>query len=172
MGEYYLIAELKSVYDTNGFIRIKSYSDYPERFFKLNKVYIEVFGGKKEFFVDQVKKINDFFVLRFRNFNNEKDVSFLIGAKVYIETEDLIKLSENEFFVHDIIGCRAFRNNEYLGEVIDVLMMPANDVYVIRNEKGEEILIPAVADYVESINPSEKLVVLKPGDSIYDNDEI
>lgn len=171
MSEYFLIAELKSVYDTNGFIRIKSYSDFPERFFNLHKVYVEIFGDKKEFIIDEVKKINDFLVLRFRNFNNDKDAAFLIGMKVYVDSENLVKLSESEYFVHDIIGSRVYRNSKYIGDVTDVLTMPANDVYVIRNTEGEEILIPAVTDYIESINPSEKLMVLKPGDSIYDDDE-
>jgi len=172
VSEYYLIAELKSIYSSDGFIRIKSYSDFPERFFQLNKVYIEIFGDKKEFFIDEVRKINDFFVLRFRNFHSGKDAEFLTGMKVFVDDENLVKPSENEFFVHDIIGCRVYRNNSYIGDVIDVLMLPANDVYVIKTREGEEILLPAVSDYIESIIPSDKMMVLKPGDNIYDDDEI
>lgn len=171
MAEFYLIAELKSVYDTNGFIRIKSYSDFPDRFFKLEKVYIEVFGDKKEFFIDQVKKINDFFIMKFRNFKSDKDVTFLLGMKVYVDSENLVKLSDNEYFIHDIIGCRVFRNGLYIGDVTDVLMLPANDVYVIKSAEGEEILIPALSEYIESILPSEKKMVLRAGDSIFDDDE-
>lgn len=171
MSEYFLIAELKSVYDSNGFIRIKSYSDFPERFFELKKVYIEVFGDKKEFFVEEVKKVNDFFVLKFRNFKTDKDVQFLIGLKVYVDSENLVKLSENEYFVHDIIGSRVYRNDQFIGNVIDVLIMPANDVYVIRNPEGDEILVPAISEYIESINISEKMMILRPGDSLYDDDE-
>jgi len=80
--EYYLIARITSAYDRKGFVKIRSYSDFPERFFRLKKVYIDFFGNKKEFNIEKVKQVKDEVKLKFKNFDNEEDVEVLIGKDI------------------------------------------------------------------------------------------
>jgi 16S rRNA processing protein RimM len=75
------------------------------------------------------------------------------------------------FFIHDLIGSIVYRNDEKIGKITDVLNMPANDVYVIENLSHEEILVPAVKDYVNSFDPVKKILILQPGGKIYEDDE-
>ena len=49
--------------------------------------------------------------------------------------------------------------------------MPANDVYVVKDNSGNEVLIPAVNDFVEKFDPDKKIMKLKPGEDLYDTDE-
>jgi len=88
-----------------------------------------------------------------------------------VDEEDVVKLPEDVFFVHDLIGSKVYRNNSLFGTVKDVLSFPANDVYVIEGENGEEKLIPAVRSFVESFDPEKKILVLKPGEDLYEDDE-
>lgn len=171
MSEYYLIAEVKAVYGSDGFVSVRSHSDYPDRFFDLERVYIEVFGDKKEFFVEEVVELKNFFALKFKNFNTAKEAEFLVGKRIYVSSEEAIELVDNTFFIHDLIGSKVYRNGEVFGTLIDVLKLPANDVYVITGLEGNEILIPAVSDYVERFDPVEKVLILQPGGAIYDDDE-
>jgi len=184
VNEYFLIAKIVSVYEKprimqgksafgsarEGFVKIFSYSDFPERFFNLKRVYIEFFDEKKEFYVERVEKIKDYFLLKFKNFDTNNDANVLVGKEIFVDNENLVKLPDNYFFVHDLISSSVFRNNKFFGKIKDVLSYPANDVYVIENS-GEEILIPAIPDYIESFDPEKKILVLKPGDDLYENDE-
>lgn len=171
MPEYFLIARIKSVYGKNGSVKIISYSDFPERFYKLKKVYIDFFGSKKEFLVEHVEKIKDSFIIKFKNFNSETESGFLAGKEIYVDEENLVKLPENYFFIHDLIGSRVLRNNEEFGTISEVLSLPANDVYVVQSVQGEEVLIPAVADFIESFDAGKKLLILKPGKELYEKDD-
>ena len=54
---------------------------------------------------------------------------------------------------------------------MNVLNYPANDVFVIEDKEGNEILIPAVADYIESFNPENKILILKPGGELYEDED-
>ena len=54
MSDFYLIAEVKEIFDSDGSVIIKSYSDFPERFVKLKKIFIDYFGDKKEIVLDPV----------------------------------------------------------------------------------------------------------------------
>jgi 16S rRNA processing protein RimM len=168
--EYFLIAKTLSVYGKKGFVKIFSYSDFPDRFFNLNKVYIDFFDVKKEFFVEDVQKKKDFFTLKFRNFDNDRDAELLIGREIFVDELDVVKLPENYFFTHDVVGSSVFINNFYIGKIKEIFSYPGNDVYVI-DVNGKEVSIPAVKDYIESFDPVEKKLFLKPDADIdYDED--
>lgn len=170
MSEYFLIARIESDYGKEGFVRITSFSDFPERFYNLQKVYIEFFDDKKEFFVENTKKVKNFFVLKFRNFDSKKDIQPLIGKEIFVDEQSLVVLPEGHFFIHDLLGSKVFRNSLELGILIDVLTFPANDVYVVQHG-SEELLVPAAFEFIERFDPVNKILILKPGGSLYDDDE-
>ncbi len=171
MSEYFLIAKIVSIIGKDGFVKILSFSDFPERFFDLKKVYLDFFGEKKVFFVDAVKQQKNFFALKFKNFDNENDVQILLGKEVFVDEANIVKLPENYFFIHDLIGSKVYRNKKLIGVIKDVLTYPANDVYLIEDYKGSELLLPALSELIESFDPKEKILILKPGDELYDDED-
>ena len=171
MNDFYLIAKIISTFGNDGFVRVVSHSDFPERFFDLQKVYIDFFEVKKEFFVEQVKQQKDSFLIKFRNFSTEEDSKILIGKEIFVDKENLHKLPADQYYIHDLIGSTVYRNDSVFGIIKDVLSYPANDVYVIDGS-GEEVLIPASFEFIESFDPVKKILVLKPGDELYDDDKI
>ena len=171
MKEYYLVAKIVSAFGKDGFVKVSSFTDFPEHFLTLKKVYLDFFGEKKEFFINKVKNSGNTYLFKFRNFDSEKDVEVLAGKEIFVDSEELIKLPANYFFIHDLIGSRVLRNNVEIGKIKNVVSFPANDVYVIENQQGEEILIPAIQDYIEHFDPAKKLLKLKPGKELYEDDE-
>jgi 16S rRNA processing protein RimM len=171
VGDFYLIATVTSVLGKKGSVKIISYSDYPERFFNLSKVYIDFFGEKKLFFVENVKQHKDFFTVKFKNFNSEKDSEILVGKEIFVDEENLVRLPDNHFFIHDLIGSRVIKDDKELGVIKDVLQYPANDVYIIEDIGGKEILLPAILRFIESFDTVKKILKLKPGEDLYEDDE-
>ena len=171
MNEFYLIATITSAFGKKGVVKITSHSDFPERFMNLSEVYIDFFNNKKLFFVENVEQHNSIFTVKFRNFDTDKDVAILLGKDIFVDKEHLVKLPENHFFIHDLIGSQVVRNGNEIGIIKDVLKYPANDIYVVTDRSGKEILIPAVLDFIDSFDPVEKILKLKPGEELYDDDE-
>lgn len=55
-------------------------------------------------------------------------------------------------------------NQEHLGTISNILTTGANDVYVITNDKNEEILIPAIKSVVLEIDiKNQKMTIDQPG---------
>ena len=160
MENYYLVAEIKTLFDGDGYLRIKSYSDFPDRFYRLNKVFIDIFGDYREFIVEDVENIEDSFVLKFKNFDSEEDVEFLIGSKIYIKQNELVELDNDTYYIHDLIDCKVFYKEKFFGKIVNVLSLSSNDVYVVENDSGVERLIPAVSDFIDKINIEEKSIQL------------
>ncbi|HSD65025.1 MAG TPA: ribosome maturation factor RimM [Ignavibacteriaceae bacterium] len=170
MDEFFLIARVSSVSGTEGFVKILSYSDVPERFLSLHEVYIDFFDSKKKLLVEKVKQVKSNFYIKFTNFNSDKEVKPLLGKEIFVDEKNVIRLPENSYFIHDLLGSTVVRNNKYFGRIVDVLPYPANDVYVIENEDGEEILLPALSELIENFDAKKKMMVLKPGESFYEDE--
>ncbi len=170
MSEFFLIARVSSISGTKGFVKILSYSDFPERFLSLKEVYIDFFDNKKKLFVEEVKKSKNNFFIKFLNFDSDKEVKALLGKEIFVDEKNVIKLPDNSFFIHDLLGSSIFRNKKYFGKIVDVLSYPANDVYVIEDEDGQEILLPALSELIESFDAEKKMMILKPGESFYEDE--
>ena len=166
MNDYFLIAKVISFYGRKGYVSVRSYSDFPERFDDLSKVYIDFFNDKKEFFVDKIIRKKNSLLIKFRNFDSDEDVKVLTGKEIFVDKKNLYKLPEGQFYVHDLMGSTVYRNNTVFGILKDVLSYPANDVYVI-DDNGREILIPASFEFIESFDPEKKILILKPGEDFY-----
>ncbi len=171
MIEYFLLAKIIASEGDQGFLKIDSFSDSPERFYKLKKVYIDFWGEKKIFFLQSVKRKKDSVLIKFKDFNNKESVEVLLGRQVFVDDKDLLKLPKGHYFIHDIIGSKVIRNGNEFGTLTDVYSLDANDVYVIRKTSGEEILIPAVNEFIEKIDIINKVLILKAGEDIYEDDE-
>lgn len=172
MSEFYLVAKIISVWGKKGFVRISSFSDFPERFLKLKKVYIDFFGEKKEFSVEKIDFFKNSYNLKFANFNSDEDVEILIGKDVFVDESDLIQLPEDTYFVHDLIGSKVVYRDKEIGIIKDIFNYPANDVYSVVNNENKEILIPAIKDAIESFDNENKILKIKSEFELFDEDEI
>jgi 16S rRNA processing protein RimM len=168
--EYYLIAKIASVDGDKGFVKLDSFSDVHDRFNKLKKVYIDFWGEKKILTVESVKEKKNKIYLKFLGFDNKISSEILIGKEIFVDTQNLHKLPKHHYYIHDLIGCEVVRNGKKFGEVTDVYNFKANDVYVIEKMNGEEILIPAIHEFIESIDISCKVLTLKPGEGFYEDE--
>ncbi|MEJ2505769.1 MAG: ribosome maturation factor RimM [Ignavibacteriaceae bacterium] len=148
MKDFFLIAKIVSLYGKNGFVRIETYSDYPERFFQLDEVFVD----------------------KFKNFNDEREAGIFLGRDIYVKENDLVKLPEGSYFIHDLIGSKVYQGRKKIGIITDVIQPPANDVIVIQGEKKKEILIPLVLEFIEEFDPENKKLVLKE-EVVYDDED-
>ena len=168
--DFFLIAKIISLYGRNGFVKIESYSDFPERFFQLDEVFVDFWGDKKKLFVEEVIKQRKFFTLKFKNFDNEREADVFTGRDIYVETKDVIELPAGSYFVHDLVGSKVFQAGNEIGVINDVIHSPANDVIAVQGEKNKEILVPLVLEFIEKFDPENKKLVLKK-DIVYDDED-
>jgi 16S rRNA processing protein RimM len=47
---------------------------------------------------------------------------------------------------------------ESLGKVTEIMQTGANDVYVVTNDAGNEILLPAIAEVILDVNLDSKII--------------
>lgn len=169
--EYFLIARIEQTHGKDGFLRIQSFSDFPERFFNLKKVYIDFWGDKKTFYVEYVKDVKGKIIIKFKNFDSLRESQILIDREVYVDEKDAVSLPENHFFVHDLIGSEVFVKSERIGIVSDMIKGKGNDVLVILTDDKKEKLIPFVLNFIENFDAAKKKLVLNVSKDFLEDDE-
>ena len=159
MREYFLIGEIAGV-ESDGYLSVISYSDFPDRFLRLEKVFVEIFGRKKVVFVEDAEIVDKDIFLKFEHFDSAEEAEIFLNKKIYIDSSEAVELEKDSFFIHDLIECKVFYKDEFIGILKEVLSLPANDVYIIRREDGNEILIPAVKEYFNDVDTKNKTIGL------------
>ncbi|NLC29682.1 MAG: 16S rRNA processing protein RimM, partial [Chloroflexi bacterium] len=76
----------------------------------------------------------------------------LTNLEVFNRIQDLPKLPKGQFYHHQLIGLKVWQGDEYLGLLTEIMETGANDVYVIKDDEGEELLIPAIPDVIKTID--------------------
>ncbi len=120
--------------------------------------------------IDFAEEINNSIVVKFKRFNNVEDVQFLIGKKLYVDSENLYKLPNATYYLHDLIGSDVYRDSLFFGKLVDVLNIPGNDVYVIENDDGKQVMIPGVEKYYENIDMENQKLFLSEESDIFNFD--
>ena len=88
------------------------------------------------------------------------------GEVVQIRYEDVEPLPEHVYYHWQILGLQVFTSEgEYLGTVNQILETGANDVYLIQDEQGAELLLPAIESVIINVDPEycRMVVNLLPG---------
>ena len=90
-------------------------------------------------------------------------VEKLRGELLEAADNDVLRDDDESYFVHELVGLRVVltATGEELGTVADVLQTGANDVYVVRGERGE-LLIPAIAEVIDRIDVSGGVISITP----------
>ena len=172
MDDLFLIAKIKATEGAKGYLLIESFSDFPNRFIKLKNVFAEFFGNIKEFAVEDILYSGEKIALKFKGIDSSDDAKFLLNKNIFIDKNNSVQLDKDTYFIHDVIGSVVYKDLKILGSVEDVLVLPANDVYVVRDLNGKKILVPAVKDFIKHFDPDEKrLDLVSDCDLLYDDED-
>lgn len=170
MNDFYFVAQIVSA-GKDGFVKIQSVKDLTDCLKNVNEIYLDFWGKKKKFIVEEILEIKNSLFLKFINFNDNRDISVLLGNKIFISEKDFENLPHKNFSDQFLIGCNVFRSGDHLGIVKNLYNTPANDVIEILKSDGEEILIPYVDAYFEKMDVKNKILILKPDAGFYDDED-
>lgn len=143
-----------------GEILLKSLTDDPTRFERLETIYLQGKGLNKLYKIEKVRYHKaDQIVMKLEGCDTINDALTLVNAQLAIEEKDLVKLPPNTYFHFQIIGLDVFdERGENLGKVSEIFSTGSNDVYVIQGK--EEYLIPAINDVITKIDIENKKMII------------
>lgn len=157
---YFRIGKIINTQGIKGEVRVLPLTDDIKRFDDIKFVFIDDHKLIKTD-VEYVRYQKDLVIIKFKNIDNIEDVEKLKNTYILIDRENAIKLSNDRYFVCDIIGLLVYStDNCFYGEITDVIQTGSNDVYVVKNE-DKEILIPALKTIVKEIDINNGRIIVE-----------
>lgn len=135
-----------------GEVRILNYTGDPERFLKLDAVYVGASETKTEIERSRAQSPG-VSVVKLRGTDDRNAAEALRGKTVYIDETDLPELPEGSYYVRDLIGLTVIDDDtsEAVGTVKDVDQNGPQDKYVI-DAGGSEAMVPAVSEFIKKVD--------------------
>lgn len=168
---YKLIARIEQLYGKNGSVLLRSFLDSVERFSTIKKVYVDFWGDKKSFYIEDIKDVKGNPVIRFKKFDSQRDSQVLIGRDIFIDIKDAELFPADYIFLSDLMGSKVFVEGKEIGVIKELMKTNANDVLVIESIDKKEILIPFVLNFIEKFNAGNKKLILNITKDFFNSDE-
>ena len=85
--------------------------------------------------------------------DNINDIEKYKGRSLWISREQAVPLEEDEYYIADLIGMEVcLEDGTHFGQLKDVIETGANDVYVVEDTKGQEVLLPAIHECILDVD--------------------
>jgi len=146
-----------------GEVRVAMLTDSPDRFTSLKTIWC----GAEEtaavrYSIVSMRIERSAVVLKFKEIDSRTSADELRGRYLFVDEKQKVAPAQGSYFIHDIIGMRVVtEGGEEIGNVRDVMELPANDVWVVTSGT-KEFLIPAIKEVIRSVDVEGRRVVIRP----------
>ena len=147
-------------------MKVAPYTDDITRFNQLKSIYIEKNNHKVSFRIEEVKYHKNLVLIKLEGINCIEDIQQYKNCYIKIDRKDAVKLPKDTYFIADLLGLEVYTDeNILLGNVDDIFPTGSNDVYVVKDKNGKQVLLPAISEVIKDIDiENNKIIVhLLPG---------
>lgn len=161
MTKYLEIGQIVNTFGIKGMVKVKPFTDNIERFSNLEKIYIKNKSGQTEYKIQEVKYHKNMVLIKFEGIENPEQADLLRNSYLIVDRETEEPLEAGRYYIVDMIGLDVFTDdNECLGKLEDIYNTGSNDIYVVKNELGKQVLLPAIEDVIKNIDMDNKKVIV------------
>ena len=159
-NDYIEIGKVVNTFGIKGELKIVSESDFVDYRYAVGKtIYLKLRNTIKEVRVSSYRVHKGNILITIDKIYDINEVEKYIGADVLADKLDVPPLEDGEFYIDDVVGLVAYNETgEKIGKVVDVILIPANDLIEIELLNGKKELIPYVDEYILEIT-EDKIVV-------------
>jgi len=168
-NEWLTVGLITSCHGINGQVKVKSLSDFEERFLKPGMRWLQ----KENETPSKIELISGFkqpgketFIVKLKGINTRNHAEQLKKFKILVKTDKLPKLKKEEFHLLELINMdvKTLENDELkiIGKVLD-LENEKNNLLVIQLFKNQKVvLIPFVEEIVPLVDIKNNFLIINP----------
>ena len=153
MTKYLEIGQIVNTFGIKGMVKIKPFTDDIRRFDRLKKIYISNKNGKKEYQIQEVKYHKNMVLMKLEGVDTPEQADLLRQSYLLVDRADEEPLEEGVYYIVDLLGLEVYTDdNKLLGKVDDIFNTGSNDIYVVKDEMGKQILLPGIPDVLKNVD--------------------
>lgn len=161
--ENIVIGQIVNTHGIKGALKVVPLTDDYKRYDTLEYLYIVQNNIRKKYYVERVQYQKSNVIIKLKGIENCNDAGKLKNLMIEVDRKHAVKLPEDTYFICDLIGLQVKTSDGILlGYIDDVFATGSNDVYVVKDNKGKQILIPAIKDVIQKVSIDDNYVLIKP----------
>ncbi len=153
MTKYLEIGQIVNTFGIKGMVKIKPFTDDIRRFDQLKTIYIEQKKCRKKYDIEEVKYHKNMVLMKLKGVNTLEEADLLRQSYLLVNREEEEPLEEGVYYIVDLLELDVFTDEgELLGKVEDIFNTGSNDIYVVKNELGQQILLPGLPEVLKEVD--------------------
>lgn len=154
--QYLQTGKIVSTHGVHGELKLLPWADGPEFLLQFHTLYLD----GQPYAVERSRVQKTCVLVKLAGVDTVEQAQALRDKVVSIDRADA-KLPAGAVFIADLLGLPVYDGERLIGKLTEVYPTPANDVYVVQGENGEEHLIPSVPDFILERNLDEGFIRVK-----------
>ena len=168
-NEWLIVGFITSCHGINGQLKVKSLSDFEERFLKPGIRWLQK-ENEPPFKIELISGFKqpgkETFIVKLKGINTRNHAEQLKNFKILVKTDKLPKLNKEEFHLLELLNLevKTLENDELkiIGKVIN-LENEKNNLLVIELIKNQKkVLIPFVKEIVPLVDIKNNFLIINP----------
>ena len=174
-NELLVVGLITSCHGINGRVKVKSLSDFEERFLKPGVRWLQKENeppSKIELISGFKQPGKDTFIIKFLGINTRNKAEQLKKHRILVKANKLPELKKDEFHLLELINLqvKTLENDQLriIGKVID-LENERNNLLVIELFKNQKkVLVPFVKEIVPTVDIKDNFLVINPPKGLFE----
>lgn len=156
----FLVGKIVGTHGIKGEVKVINESDF-DRFFVGSKLFVYKNNKYVPIVIDSVRYHKNFVLISFNKHTNINEILDYVNTSIYIDKHE-DELEDDEYYYEELIGCLAYtQDNELIGEVKDILILPTQEVLEIKRENGKMVMVPFVEAFMKEIDIENKKIIIE-----------
>ncbi len=154
---YLTVGFLRRPHGLRGEIIMDLHTDFPERLKRGRKMFVS--EDYKPVTIQSVREHQNGVLIKFADIDTHDDAGQFRNQWVYVKARDVPALPEGRIYQYQLFGFKVVdENDNVLGELVEILETGANNVYVVKDESGRELLLPNIPSVILDLDTGRRLM--------------
>ena len=157
--EFILVASVGKPVGLKGWAKVNSFTRPPENLFNFKNFFLDVDGDKENINIDKFSKSGKNYILKVESLDSIEEIERLKNKEIFIKSEDLPKLKENEFYWKDLIGMEVRQiDGTVIGVVVEIIETGSDDVLVVEKNNKKELIPFNFGEIIKEVSDNSIIV--------------
>ena len=167
-----IVGQIMSARGVKGEVKVLPLVDDPAFFSRIGRLWLDGAddGGEPRRII-RARPNKGHVLLQFEGVDTRTAAEALSGLKLSVPPSEMPPLEEGLYYHFELEGLRVQTDEgAFLGILDHIMETGSNDVYVVRNPQGDELLIPATKEVIRAVNLAEKTITVSVMEGMFGED--
>jgi 16S rRNA processing protein RimM len=154
---YLTVGFLRRPHGLRGEIVMDLHTDFPERLKRGRKLLVS--DDHQPLTIEGVREHQKGVLIKFKGIDTPEDAGTFRNQWVYVNAKDVPPLPAGQIYQYELFGFQVLdETGNVLGELVEIIETGANNVYVVRDGSGHELLLPAIPSVILELDTVRRLM--------------